>query len=95
LFVALVAASVSAQQTTSNHLRGLVTDESGGVLPGVTIELRSEGAAPMETVTDGTGEYVFSDVPPGRYQVAFTLINFASILRRDVKMRRARRAWTW
>ncbi|MEP7310487.1 MAG: TonB-dependent receptor [Acidobacteriota bacterium] len=86
VFVALAAASLSAQQITNNQLSGLVTDETGGVLPGVTIELRSEGAAPMETVTDGSGEYLFNGVAPGKYQVAFTLINFASILRRDVKM---------
>ena len=86
MFVVLVAASLFAQQPAANQLRGRVTDETGGVLPGVTIELRSEGAAPVETVTDGAGEYSFSGVAPGKYQVAFTLINFASILRRDVKM---------
>jgi hypothetical protein len=86
LAVVLAAASLCAQPLAENQLRGRVTDETGGVLPGVTVELRSEGAAPMETVTDVAGEYAFSDVAPGKYQVAFTLINFASILRRDVKM---------
>ncbi len=86
LFLALASSSLLAQQPTDNQLRGAVTDETGGVLPGVTIELRPEAAAPMETVTDGSGEYVFNGVAPGKYQVAFSLINFASILRRDVKM---------
>jgi hypothetical protein len=82
----LVATPLFAQRPADNQLRGRVTDETGGVLPGVTVELRSEGAAPMETVTDAAGDYAFDGVAPGKYQVAFTLINFASILRRDVKM---------
>ncbi|HUK34331.1 MAG TPA: carboxypeptidase regulatory-like domain-containing protein, partial [Vicinamibacterales bacterium] len=73
-------------QTPANLLRGRVTDETGGALPGVTVELRAEGAAPSETVTDTGGEYVFPDVRPGQYQVTFSLINFATIVRRDVKM---------
>ena len=81
----LIATSVLAQPT-DNQLRGRVSDETGGVLPGVTVELRPDGAPAMETVTDETGEYAFNGVAPGKYQVAFTLINFASILRRDVKM---------
>jgi hypothetical protein len=82
----LFTGSLFAQQPTENRLRGRVTDETGGSLPGVTVELRSEGATPVETVTDVSGQYSFSGVAPGKYQVAFTLINFASILRRDVKM---------
>jgi hypothetical protein len=86
VFVVLAAASLLAQPPTDNQLRGRVTDETGGVLPGVTVELRSEGAAAVETVTDVAGEYSFSGVVPGKYQLSFTLINFASILRREVKM---------
>ena len=42
--VALLAAPLSgwAQQTTGN-IRGTVTDESGAVLPGVTVTLRGRG----------------------------------------------------
>ena len=86
LWAVLVAASLGAQPPANNQLRGRVTDETGGALPGVTVELRSEGSPPAETVTDVSGEYSFGGVAPGKYQVAFTLINFASILRRDVKM---------
>ncbi len=86
LVLALMPCALFAQQSPGNSLRGRVTDDTGGVLPGVTVELRAEGAAPQEAVTDTAGEYAFRNVMPGRYQVAFTLINFASILRRDVKM---------
>jgi outer membrane receptor protein involved in Fe transport len=85
-FVAATSFPLLAQQPVSSQLRGRVTDETGGALPGVTVELRAEGAAPQETVTDLDGGYSFDNVAPGQYQLAFTLINFASILRRDVKM---------
>jgi hypothetical protein len=78
--------SALSAQTTTNELRGRILDETGGTLPGVTVEVRAEGAAPMETVTDAAGEYVFADVSPGKYQLTFSLINFATIVRRDVKM---------
>ena len=91
--LALVLFSVLALPTTGlaqpqpvNALRGRVTDETGGTLPGVTVELRAGSAAPLATVTDASGDYEFVDVAPGQYQLTFSLINFASITRRDVKM---------
>ena len=50
----------AGQLAADSQLRGRVTGRRpGGVLPGVTVELRSEGAAPLETVTDMAGEYSF------------------------------------
>ena len=58
-------------------------DETGGALPGVTVELRGGAGVPRLTSTDARGGYTFEAVTPGRNQVTFTLINFAP-LRRDV-----------
>ena len=74
-----LSASVTFGQTST--VEGTVRDETGGALPGVSVELRG-GAAPALTVTDGQGRYRIDAVAPGRYQVTFTLINFA-ITRRD------------
>jgi outer membrane receptor protein involved in Fe transport len=60
---------------------GTIRDASGGVLPGVTVEVRTAGAAPETTVTDAKGAYIVSDLVPGRYQIVFTLINFATVKR--------------
>lgn len=78
----MVAARVFAQG--AQPVRGRVTDETGGALPGVTVELRRGTDAPMATATSPSGEYEFDRVPPGRYQLSFTLLNFASLTRRDV-----------
>ena len=79
-----LAPIVSAAQTPGS-ITGRVTDETGGALPGVTVELRSMRAdLPAVTVTNATGDYSFDNVAPGSYQVSFALINFASLTRREV-----------
>jgi Carboxypeptidase regulatory-like domain len=86
LCIACMPVAPAAQQSLDNQLRGRVTDETGGALPGVTVGLRAERATTPETVTHEAAEYSFQNVPPGQYQLTFSLINFASIVRRDVKM---------
>ena len=65
----------------STALAGTVRDETGAVLPGVTVEAR--GPAEHTAATDDQGVYHFDNLTPGTYQVRFELINFAD-LRRDV-----------
>src|SRR6267142_3238212 len=74
----------SAQQAA--RITGRVTDETGGALPGVTVELRSASGSPLETITSAGGDYAFETVQAGTYQLSFTLINFASLTRRDVRL---------
>jgi outer membrane receptor protein involved in Fe transport len=71
---------VASAQTIS----GTVRDETGGALPGVTVEARGASGSPSTTVTDASGSYQFDRLAPGRYQLTFTLINFASLTRREV-----------
>src|SRR5215467_14352387 len=83
--VLLSVAPASGQQPDGVRVVGRVTDDSAGILPGVTVELRSlTGRPARHTQTSDAGEYAFTEVVPGRYQLTFTLINFASVVRRDV-----------
>jgi outer membrane receptor protein involved in Fe transport len=79
LMASCVLASTASAQTAS--VAGAVRDETGGALPGVTVELRSANSAPLVAATDGRGGFRFDSVQAGHYQAAFTLINFASIRR--------------
>jgi len=79
----LLAGRLWAQSTTG-ELRGRVVDETGGVLPGVVVTIAPPGPVVAEASTDGTGDYVFQGLTPGRYQVSFALANFGSLTRRDV-----------
>ena len=68
----------------SATLAGAVRDDTHAALPGVAVELRlPDGHTLRRTETDAAGRYTFDHVPPGRVQVAFTLVNF-STARREV-----------
>jgi len=70
--------SVNAWAQTDGNVTGRVTDETGGALPGVTVELRGRGE-PIVAVSDGEGHYSFEHVAPGTYQLSLRLINFADV----------------
>jgi len=77
----LVAVGVSdaAAQRTTGDIRGVVTDASGAVLPGVTVTLR--GASVQGTpiaVTNESGVYRFPNLAPGTYEVTAELAGFAT-----------------
>jgi Carboxypeptidase regulatory-like domain len=82
-FVSLLSATFSFAQGTSGQVHGRVSDETGGALPGVTVELRPTTGALLSTVIAASGAYTFDRVSPGRYQLLVALVNFAA-LRRDV-----------
>lgn len=66
-----------AQATTS--LNGQVTDRTGAVVAGATVELtlQSTGAVRQNT-TGSTGQYQFSQLVPGRYTLMVTAAGFAT-----------------
>jgi hypothetical protein len=84
--IALVVAPtvVSAQ----SQFTGLVTDESGAALPGVTVEVTSPVLIEKlrTAVTDGAGRYTIVDLRPGIYKLAFTLTGFATAIRDAVEL---------
>jgi hypothetical protein len=72
LLFALAAIPALAQQTGS--ISGKISDSSGGVLPGVTVEARSNVLpGPRATVSGSDGVYQLPGLPPGDYTVSFTL----------------------
>ncbi len=82
-----VAAFLSLSSLASAEMIfGVVKDQTGAMLPGVSVELRGQGAAPSLTVTNGAGEYSFDGLEPGTYRLSFTLVNFAPISRRDITL---------
>ena len=68
----LVPRAAFAQQ--AGAIQGKVADNSGGVLPGVTVEARSDVLpGPRVTTTDTTGRFQLPQLPPGDYTLTFTL----------------------
>jgi len=66
------------QQTGS--IRGTVVDPSGAVIANVKISLAAQGlTANRETFSDADGQFFFSEVAPGPYQMSFTAAGFAPL----------------
>ena len=84
--VLLTAAVAYAQSQAS--VGGVVRDVSGGVLPGVTVEVSSPALIERvrSTVTDGNGQYLITNLAPGIYSVKFSLAGFSSVTREGVQL---------
>jgi hypothetical protein len=74
--VLLLTSAVASAQATA-QLNGRVTDESGGVLPGVTVTVtQTDTGFTRSIVTDGTGSYVVTNLPTGPYRLEVSLQGF-------------------
>lgn len=88
----LVAAMLVALPTLAHaqvgSIAGTVRDTSGGVVPGVTVEVTSPALIEKvrSTVTDGNGRYQILALPVGRYSVTFTLAGFSTTKRDDIDL---------
>jgi hypothetical protein len=84
----LTVPCVSAAQVLGT-VAGTVTDASGGVLPGVTVEAASPALIEKvrTAVTDGSGQYQIINLPPGTYSVTFSLTGFSTVKREAVDVR--------
>src|SRR5262245_9941764 len=68
----LMAGHVAAQGTQSSEIKGLVTDATGGVVPGATVALTSPALqGERVATTDSQGGYVVRGLPPGTYKATF------------------------
>jgi hypothetical protein len=80
---------VPAISSAQSAIVGLLTDDSGGVLPGVTVEVTSpamiEGS--RSTITDAQGRYRFTEMRPGTYKLTFSLTGFGTVVREDQRIR--------
>jgi hypothetical protein len=80
LLVVLLASSankLNAQTTISGGLTGVVTDQSGAVVPNAEVEIRdSAKGTTQSTKTDQQGVYRFFFLAPARYALTVTYEGF-------------------
>jgi len=80
VLVALVSTLAFAQQT--GNLAGKVTATDGSVLPGVTVEAKSNSLPqPRTAVTNEVGEYRLPALVPGNYTLTFSLAGMQTVTR--------------
>jgi hypothetical protein len=84
----VVACSVSAlAQQTTGAVRGIVTDPTGALVPGAKVTIASSTINyRSETTTSAEGEYRFSDLIPGQYEIVIEAANFKTLTLTDVRV---------
>jgi hypothetical protein len=88
LFVVVGFLIAAPTLASAQSLAGAVRDTSGAILPGVTVEASSPALITnlRPSVTDDTGQYRITDLPPGTYKITFTLPGFATVIREGVEL---------
>ena len=73
---------------SAQAIGGTVSDSTGAVLPGVTVEARSPALIEQvrTAVTDGNGQYLIVALETGEYSVTFTLPGFSTVVRDAVEL---------
>ena len=87
LGISLVGTSVQGQ-TARGSIAGTIHDDTGGTLPGVTVNLTSPAlqVPQLVKVTDGQGEYSFTDLAPGEYRLTYDLTGFTALVREGIRI---------
>ena len=78
--VVLLAVPCFAQTTTTGRIDGVVVDDSGAALPGVTVTVNSPALQGERLqVTGADGKFRFLSLPPGDYDLKASLEGFSPL----------------
>jgi hypothetical protein len=87
LALALFAPMSAAAQVTTASVEGTVKDDSGAVLPGVTVTIVNEASgARRDTVTAENGRFRVAALQPGSYDVLAELTGFKAFARKGLTL---------
>src|SRR5688572_2031531 len=88
LVVGVLAVVGLASAAHAQSIAGTVRDESGAVLPGVTVEAASPALIEKTrtAVTDSSGQYRIVSLSPGVYTVTFSLPGFSTVRRDGIEL---------
>ena len=81
--IALLWSGEAKAQVQGGSISGTISDEQGGVLPGVLVTAQGVDAA-LTTSSDSSGEYRFLNLAPGSYKMTAALSGFTTLVRDDV-----------
>ena len=83
----LTATGVALAQRTTGSIFGRITDDSGAVLPGVTVSVKGDTIVGTQTsVSNEQGIYRFAALPPGSYTLTFSLSGFTTLNRQALRV---------
>ena len=82
-----LAGTATAQFESRGSVYGVVTDQEGLVLPGVTLALTSPALLQSQTtVSSSQGRYRFPALDPGEYRVEASLSGFQTVTRENLRV---------
>lgn len=86
--VLALSATQAGAQTVTATLRGTVSDEQGGPLPGATVSARNVDTNQVRSVTTGSlGQYFLPNLPAGPYEVSAEMSQFSTGKRSGLVLR--------
>ena len=89
VFAMLLAASMAPRLSaqTAGTISGHVADTTGAVIPGATVTLTNVATNGVRTtVTTGSGDYTFPNVPPGTYNIQVEHQGFSTASARNLQL---------
>jgi hypothetical protein len=80
--LSLLGMAAALAQGNSGSITGTLTDPAGAVVAGAAVEGKNIGTGSLyATVSTSTGNYTLAELPPGNYEVKFTVPGFKTLNR--------------
>src|SRR4051812_41159745 len=91
LFIcAVVFALITWAQTDRGTITGMVTDPAGAAVPNAVMELKgTETGTTYPAESSATGNYTFSQLPVGLYELSVTVPGFKKFVRQNIRVQGA------
>src|ERR1700704_1280454 len=88
LLIVLLVVIASGQAAQTGGITGVVTDKSGALVPGATVNVISEGTGQTarSSTTGDDGGFSVNLLTPGAYRVEISAANFKKAVIADVRV---------
>ena len=92
VLLGFLSISWASAQTNTSAIAGVITDETGSVVPSATVTVTELGTGQVRTSSaSASGEYIVPQLPPGKYDVKVKAKGFETSLASDVILQIAQR----
>src|SRR5579864_3542321 len=86
----LLCSAASFAQTATGTITGTISDPAGAVVANAPLDLKnSETGTVYQTATSSTGNYTFSQLPVGTYQLTVNVPGFKTHVRQNLGVQTA------
>ena len=87
LCVVLLCSAAALAQTGTGSISGVVEDESGAVIPGVSVTVTNVDTGIRSSLpTDASGRYHVPSLVPGHYEIQARVTGFETGIRRGIQL---------